>query len=565
LFKPTFSLPVLNAKQTNVLTHPQTMRSVRLNPPEQYDDSGISRIFLLQIDDFVLGNEIRYLPPRITQRLIALHEEDGRPDLVEKIIWHIDPTCLDINQAIHICHRHHLYDALIYMYTRALRDYVAPVVQPLGLIRQVQQYRKSRAMNAETCEITPDDTALEPIVMNAYKVYPYLANVLSGLVYPSEEPLADDDAFQAKKDVYSFLFFGRSSVWPLGDGGRLVLTSDEEGGVEPTYPYVRLLLRFDSESLLHSLDIAFEDTYLNDESQDVGRLVIVRILLSSGDLSPADVTFVNIFIARNVPKYPQFLQIAPSALHGILIGLTDDLDHNTREDRQLAAEYLLSVYNPHESERIIRLFEHAGFYRILRSWHREERQWAPLLSTYWEDPDLRPSEIFYNVDDGLNVATRTNKGLLPPELISTVSDALDRLLQASVTGTAVVLDKHMPDLHERALEELGPNADHQRFIYLRQLFGPLGSDDDYSTPAQISVPSLKVAQHLRQLYISLQCQYHPKDVIDVLKHLPPDQLDWPQVLQACEANEENRTAKFTFMTTSCGPCVMSSWACRVCH
>jgi len=458
------------------------------------------------LEAFVLDNEIRYVPPRITQRLVALHEEDERPDLVERVIWHIDPACLDINQAIHLCQRHHLYDALMYVYTRALRDYVAPAVELLGLIRKVQQYRKSRAESVETAGIIPDDTALEPIVVNAYKIYPYLANVLSGLTYPSEEPLADDEAFQAKKDVYAFLFFGRSSVWPLGEGGKLVLTSDEEGGIEPTYPYARLLLRFDSESFLHSLDIAFEDTYLNDESQGVGRLVIVRILLeilSSGNLPPADVTFVNIFIARNVPKYPQFLQIATSALHGILIDLADDPDQNTREDRQLAAEYLLSVYNPHESGRILRLFEKAGFYRILRSWHRQERQWAPLLSTYLDDPDLRPSEMFYNVDDVLNVSARTNKDLLPPELISAISDALPRLLQASITSTAVLLDKHMPDFHGRALEELGQNNDHKRFIYLRHLLGPRRSDDEeYTTPTRYSVPSLKVAKHLRQLLYS---------------------------------------------------------------
>ncbi len=95
---------------------------------QQYDDSGIVRIYLLQLEHFVLDNEIRFVPPRITQRLVAMHNEDERPDLVERIIWHIDPACLDLNQAIHLCQQHHLYDAVIYIYTRALRDYVAPVV-----------------------------------------------------------------------------------------------------------------------------------------------------------------------------------------------------------------------------------------------------------------------------------------------------------------------------------------------------------------------------------------------------------------------------------------------------
>jgi hypothetical protein len=84
--------------------------------------------------------------------------------------------------------------------------------------------------------------------------------VLSGLTYPSEEPLDDDKAMQAKHDLYTFLFYVRSSTWPRGEGGKLILTVEEDGGVEPTYPYCRLLLRFNAEAFLH-LDLTFEDTY----------------------------------------------------------------------------------------------------------------------------------------------------------------------------------------------------------------------------------------------------------------------------------------------------------------
>lgn len=507
---------------------------------QEYDVNGISKIYLRQLEPFILNNEIRYVPPRITQRLVALHEEAGRPDYVERIIWHIDPTCLDINQAIHLCQKFHLYDALIYIYTRALRDCVAPIVELLRLIRKVQQHRRYQMEASFDMDVAADNV-MESTILNAYKIYPYLSNILSGLSYPSEEPLAEEEAYQAKKDVYTFLFFGRSSVWPTGDGAKLVLTSDEDGGVEPTYPYARQLLRFDSESFLHSLDIAFEDSYLNDESQGTSRLLIVRILLeilSSGDLPATDVTFVNIFIARNVPKYPQFLQIAPSALHGILIGLSEDPDVDTREDRQLAAEYLLSVYNPHESDRIVHLFENAGFYRILRTWHRQERRWAPLLSTYLDDPTLRPSEVFHNVEDVLVVSTRVTKGSLPLELMDTISNALSQLLHISITSTAVLVDKYFPNLHKQGLEALGEQGDHQRFLYLRQLLGPPrhGDDDNDALPAFDS-PSSKLPQNLRQLYISLQCRYHPKEVVDALKYLPADFLDWEQVLQTCEESE----------------------------
>ncbi|KAG7440043.1 uncharacterized protein BT62DRAFT_648066 [Guyanagaster necrorhizus] len=501
---------------------------------QQYDDSGIARIYLLQLERFVLDNEIRFVPPRITQRLVAMHDEDNRPDLVERIIWHIDPACLDLNQAIHLCQQYHLYDALIYIYTRALRDYVAPIVELLGLIRRVNQYHKT---NMDTW----DESTIEPIILNAYKIYPYLANILSGLTYPSEEPLPGEECFQAKKDAYSFLFSGRSSVWPVGEEGSLVLTSDEEGGIEPTYPYVRLLLRFDAESFLHSLDIAFEDIYLN-ESQGVSRLVIVRILLeivSSGRLTSGDVTFVNIFIARNTPKYPQFLlELIPvSTLHALLFSLADDPDANTREDRQLAAEYLLSGYIPHDIDRVVQLFNNAGFYRILRIWHRQDRKWRPLLSTYIEDPDLHPSELFHNLDEVLRISKEESKHLAT-ELVITIADALPKLLQSSISSTANLIDKHMPDLHNRALECLGPRGDYKRFVYLQHLFGPPHPDDE----EYINIPRSASSQSyglddLRETYVALQCQYRPQDVISVLKYLSSSQLDWSSVVSVCEEKE----------------------------
>ena len=504
---------------------------------QAYDDAGIAPIYLEQFETFVLEHDVRTVDPRIAQRLIGLHAANGRPDRAERVIWHIDPVCLDIDQAVQLCQTHHLYDALIYVYTRAMRDYVAPVVEMLGLIRKVMQLRRSPV---------PDEVALEPLIISAYKVYPYLADVLSGLTYPSEEPLDEDEATQAKHDLYAFIFHGRSSTWPRGEGGRLILTAEEDGGIEPTYPYCRLLLRFDAEAFLHTLDLAFEDTYFIDEvSSSVSRLVIVKILLeilassslssssplSSSALPPAVRTFVHIFVARNVPKYPQSIQMAPSVLHDILVGLTTDPDWGTREDRQLAAEYLLSAYTPHETELLLQLFEDAGFYRILRTWHRHEGRWAPLLLAYLHDPDIHATELFAHADEVFSTAARRHSGAVPDDLFSTVAASLPDLLNASVINTAQFLDHHAPQLHDRAMESMRSDADHNRFVYLRCLLGPPSADDEEQSR---SVPSAGVSPRLRQTYVALLCKVDPGSVIPSLRYLPTDFLEWDDALRTCE-------------------------------
>ncbi|KAH9485420.1 Vacuolar protein sorting-associated protein 8-like protein [Psilocybe cubensis] len=509
---------------------------------QKYDDSGIASIYLRQLEPFILGNQIRYVPPRITQRLVALHQQDGRPEYVERIIWHMDPSCLDLNQAIHLCQRFHLYDALIFIYTSAMRDYVAPVVELLGLIRKVQQFRKLKSdLLIKTGSVLDANSSMESTIINAYKIYPYLSNVLSGLTYPSEEPLNGEDAYKAKRDIYNFVFFGRSSVWPPGDGGMLVLTSNEEGGIEPTYPYARQLLLFDSESFLHSLDIAFEDAYLNDESQTINRSIIVRIILeivASGQLPQEDITMVNIFIARNVPKYPQFLHITSSSLHSVLIGLAADLDPKTREDRQLAAEYLLSAYNPHDSERIAALFERAGFFRILRTWHYHEKRWTKLLSTYIDDPDISSRELIGQIATVITDASKAQKGHISDDLVVIVSKSLPRLLRVDIPGTARMIDTFIPDLHQKALESFGgqANADHSRYEYLRSVLFDQSNEEDVGD-VRLRRSSEHLPTGLHQTFFDLECQFHPTEVIPSLQALSLDNLHLDEILETCEIHQ----------------------------
>lgn len=481
---------------------------------QQYENSGIYRMFLHQLEPFVLDGSIPSVPPRITQRLVALHEEDGRPDLAERIIWHIEPSCLDINQAINLCRAHQLWDALVYVYTRALRDYVSPIIESLALIRSLQQ------------NPAPTDT----VIKNAYKIYSYLATVLCGQIYPSQEPMDPDDASSAKRDVYSFVFCGHSTTWPA-EGGSLILTSQDESGMEPTYPYARFLLRFDAESFLHCLDMAFEDSYLHDFS-DMSRLMIVKILLdimSSEDLSPSDATFMNIFIARNVPKYPHHIEVPPSVLHNILTALATQPEAETREDRQLAAEYLLSVYTPHDGDRVLQLFEDAGFYRILRSRYRHERRWGSLLNAFLHDPELHPSEIFSGLEDVIASSARDNKKQVPGDVIDILTTSLDQLLQADVLATASLLDKHAPQLHETALGRPPLSDDRDQFIYLNHLV-PDSEYDQYSTAP--SSPT-HINSRLRHRFVGLQCHFAPSGVIPVLKRLQ-DSIDWPTALNICE-------------------------------
>lgn len=497
---------------------------------DYYQNSGIIVIFLKRLEPFILDGRIHAIPPRITQCLIAMHQENGDLNKAERVIWHIDPDCLDVDQAIALCRNNHLYDALIYVYTRSLHDYVTPVAELLDVIRTIQKSRRSRGLSSRS---TPDD--LKIIAMGAYKVYLYLADVLSGLVFPSQQTMPPEEAFQAKNDIYGFLF-------SLFETGQLILASEEENVSDPTYPYVRLLLGFDSEAFLHALDIAFEDDYFNDDVQVVNRVMIVQILLkmlSAPEFSPTDLTMLNIFIARNVAKYPQSIHthMSSKTLHSILVGLAEDPDRSSKEDRQLAAEYLLSIYAPHDGDKMASLFEMAEFYRILRTWYRQEQKWYSLISTYLRDSDIDPADIFECLDEILADATRINKGKLPAEAFSAFEDALLRLLQTELSETALLVDKYIPSLHRTACSKI--DNFHQQFVYLRCLVEPSTlSEEMYWSHSTIrnQSPSMALDASTRELYIDLLCRYDAHRVIECLNNAKEGYFSWKNVITICQRN-----------------------------
>ncbi|CAE6416655.1 unnamed protein product [Rhizoctonia solani] len=505
---------------------------------EDYSEHGIGAIFLDTLIPLVLDNTVpSNIPPVVSQRLVAHCDERGEHKQAEKLIWHIDPECLDVNHAIGLCKRHALYDALIYVYNAGLRDYVSPIVEFLSLIRDIQKRRREDS-GSEALE-----AYLEDAVPNAYKVYDYLNNILTGFSHPSKRRM-EEDADQAKASVYSFLCFGRSSTW----AGKLVLTAEEDGGVEPPYPYLRQLLRFDAEALLNSLDLAFEDSYLNGPDEAVSRQVIINILLdvlasppvtSSSNLSASATSFIRIFIARNFPKYPQFIHISPSALHRILVALASDSDSDsdTREDRQLAAEFILSVYNPTGESELRELFKRAGFFRILRSMYRAEKQWVMLAEAYLQDPSVGAHELFTNLDEILE-RTRAQQDRFD-EITALIQNYLHPLVQLGLIQTAYLLDKFAPTLHVHATELL--KAEHLRFKYLRALVQPHLAwemdDDDHEVMHIARSPSQHLDASLQREYLSLMCHEEPDTVLPLLESKSGASFDVEQIIDVCSQHK----------------------------
>jgi hypothetical protein len=536
---------------------------------ERYEQNGIEGIFLDRLEPFVLAGAVHDLPPSVTQRLIGIHAERGQFAAAERIILNVDPVNLDLNQTLNLCQRVPLYDGLIHVYSRALDDWIGPIVELVGVIRRIVDHRQHRPRRIGQDVALPDDNAssfdghtdddggveadgdlwrsvthadqeVESLVPSAYKLFAYLARALLGLAYPSGQHLQEETANRARETIYGFLFATTTQRWPPPKGSPVRTTTSGSIEDEPSFPYIRLLLHFDAEALLDTLDQAFEDSYLDDDSTDPSRQPrmtrqrVVDILLEvaadeSTDpyrLTAVDLTFIRIFVARNLPKYPQFVHLPATTSRSLLVDLASDLDQSTVEDRQLATEYLLSSYTPTDIDTLVPLFERAGFLRILRSIYRAERRWADLATTYLRDNETG-SDVFEKLGETLKLSARASpseKARLA-EIILDAAPSLAQTDEAALPQLVRLVATYLPTRHVDFLDKLSATP-LREFAYLRCLLEPeQPQDSTLSTPD----PALE------RRYVALLCRNDPRHVIRYLASKPKDLVADEDLLQVCEA------------------------------
>ncbi|GAB5590440.1 hypothetical protein Unana1_05340 [Umbelopsis nana] len=522
---------------------------------ERFADAGVKGVFLEVLEPYILQNELYDIPPAIMKDLVAHYSHRRLFSRLENIIWHVNPQCLDIDQVISTCQRESLYSAMIYVWNRSMNDYVSPVVELLKVIRLVL-----KAENPNTSETTGAEYFLrlsslasqnlptaadvanatlkaEAMRDGAEQIFNYLKSVLTGKLYPDNTSLPSQESNIARSAVYSFIFSGRCVVWPRV-GGKLILTAEGgDGSSEPTYPYLRLLLRFNAVKFLDALEIAFEDPWLNgsddmlssgfdDEmpGKVVSRQIIINTLLdviggqnsstpkpnpipsisastvkSSGSdingIASAHLTrsaqdtqqyenliYLYIFISRNLHKYTTFILLPPTILHRILRTLSEEHDPSTRDARELAVQNLLTVYTPTEEDQMVLLYEEAGFCKVLEKIYRRDNKYRKLVETYIKDTS-RYATLFESIEELIDVKSKLTEKQ-KTEVRQAVLVRISRLVEIDGQKTAELVQRYFGGDHEDMLrrledeqevdeEESRVAIDQHVFFYLRGLLEPV--------------------------------------------------------------------------------------------
>ena len=501
---------------------------------EIFEEYTQTDVFIDVLEAYILDDRIGDVPPSIVKDITAFFVQRNQHQRLEQVICHISPASLDIDQISAICRLHGLYDAFAYVYNNALKDYNTPMVEFISLVREFFLRPRERSPELERYEAENRPS----LAFEAFKVFPYLSYILTGRVYPTGEEMSDSDAYEAKQALYYFLFSGRTLSWPR-ERGELIRTTTSEDISEPTFPYLRLLLRFDAPVFFQALDEAFEDRFLNGSSdfpsphesngvesfgRTINRQLIINIFLEIMAVDfPSEIIYLYMFIARNLPKYPQFILLSGSTIEAILLALCSFGQTEMAEEAQLAAEYLLSVFKPGDSEKMIQAYQDARFYRILKATLRAEGRFTELLDVYLRDEDQ--GEIFDCVDGLLRVGgTLTGK---QREAITTFAvSRLDELAGIDTVRTAEMFERQMADKQMEVVRHLQRDPA-TLFLYLYTIISEKAQGDSMVEPTWMNVD-------VRELYISLLCEFRPGELTKYVELLSVDKFRIEKILPVME-------------------------------
>jgi hypothetical protein len=474
-----------------------------------YEEHESAGIFLDVLEPRIIDGTIRSLPPIAVKALINHFIKTHSAGRLEEIICLLDTTTMDIDQVTTLCKQHNLFDAYIYVWNRCLADYVGPLEELLQMIP------------TQTEPMVNGDYAIEVTKhTNAMKMFAYLSFVFTGRIYPTGDEMDETEASRAKLALYQYLFSGH--LEPVNGSSEA-----------DSFSQLRMLLKFDASSFMSMLNEAFEDSFLNDQDPDEGpssgvsinRQYLISILLQVMDASsftPFDTIYLDMFVARNLPKYPQYILLSGTTLHQVLTRLCQYPDETMADDCELSAEYLLSFYHPPDIQSMVLLFKKARFFRILKSTYRSEKQYPQWIMAYLEDPNDKEA-IFTSLHDCLRPGSGLGKKQRK-EVLNVVKAHARDIADIDVMRAAQTMQVLIPEAHHTFLQALEQDTLKQ-YQYLQVLVEPLGQSGEKS-------PS--VENSMIERYVQLLCKYNPQQVANFVEGLRVGDIHLEELLPAIE-------------------------------
>ncbi|KAI5968435.1 VPS8 [Candida theae] len=394
---------------------------------------GDEEVFFQTLEPFIFSESILVLPPAVLKLLVEYYASNG--DLLTEILCTLDIQSLDIDLTISLCKKHNLRECLIYIWNFLLGDYETP------LLEFINDFRNGDGASPE----------------HEFIAYTYISFILTGRQFPTDRLLTTDAPIQ---NVCNILF----SSGPIIRNDKVVHALDD-GTI---FPYLYTFLKSDSFQLLSAMNEFFESSFLNENLKFTRQFLIEALLdlYDANEFSEYDKVQLAIFIARNYPKYPQFIRLAESTLDTVIERLCGNNDPEIAQDCELALQSLTSVYLP-EDEHFTQKLEMKGYYNLLVTLYLSEQEYANALesSLLLKDVDEEGlmSEVQAIVGDAFTRGKDANEKI---NLARVLKGNFAKLVTLDLDAVFRLIQKYAPQLHR---EVLSLNDEVLKYRYLAKL------------------------------------------------------------------------------------------------
>ncbi|XP_059091837.1 vacuolar protein sorting-associated protein 8 homolog [Tigriopus californicus] len=467
--------------------------------------------FLEGLEVYILSDQLKDLPVNVCQEFVSHYEIVKKYQELEACITHLHVSSLDIHQVMNVCWTHGLYDAIIYIYNNGMLDYITPTEELMSQLRNIMSSLDNHGLSLKQTEL-------------GNKILVYISCCLAGRAYPYGD-IPSDRLAQVKYDVYTCL---------------TCLHSKKATDNEPSYPFLKTLLHFDTQGLLNVISIAFEEPEFNTEMGRCQKQRMVDILLQimvDGDegYSPAQIGHLFTFLARQVAKDGKTLSVSRDLFDKVLDVLTNQVETSHHEERQQALFELLDAggLQYFDRNRLIEQCQRVKFNRILEMLYESSQEYDLVLECYIHD-EYRSIQAFAFIQRVLLSDDHYGdeaKGKVEKDVIQN----LEALIAIDPKKLAMVVYFHMYSYIPVVISRL----ESQRECLFRFLKFALEHKENGSQPASpvhkanhASYVDPLTTKTTLMMFLELMCEFEPKMVASYLK--TRSNYDHTAVLKVCE-------------------------------
>ncbi|CAR65389.1 DEHA2A08844p [Debaryomyces hansenii CBS767] len=435
-------------------------------------------LFFDTIESYILSGKIMTLPPLILKKLIEYYTLNEKGELLTEMICILDVKTLDIDLAIQLCKKYKLRDCLIYIWNFILGDYATPFAD---FIKDI-------------CNL---DVDVDNDNEDCLKVFSYMSYILTGRQYPTEKFIDVSQENPAKKSIYKLLFSATSIRYPNDDSDILVAGSEET-----IFPYLYSLLQFNSFETLSTINEFFEDSILNDDNNShLTRQYIIEALFDIYEVNETTFTDFDrcqlaIFVARNYPKYSQFIRLSESVLSSIIDDLCTVTNQDIKYDCELALQSLLPLYEPDGELFLLDKLKSARFYSVLISIYRSKGKYSNVLKTWLEKSQQESTEndTLSGILEEAFIYTKSHADKI--DLVTFIKRNFQQILIVNIPDFVTLINKYYPSLHSEALTI---NSDQYFYEYMYVLL-------DIVDLKSINIENMP---QIVGRYMKVLCDYNP--------------------------------------------------------